>query len=110
MEVAGVGRATLQTVADLLGVSRTTVSNAYAHPEKLSVQLRTEILATARSLGYDGPSPLAASLRTGRTDTIGVLLTDDLRYAFTDPVASAFLAGIAGQAQDAGYAITVLSA
>jgi DNA-binding LacI/PurR family transcriptional regulator len=103
-------RKTLQSLAQALGVSRTTVSNAYSHPEKLSAQLRERILTAARELGYDGPSPLAASLRTGRTDSLGVLFTDDLGYAFTDPVSSLFLAGVAEQAQRVGYALTVVSA
>lgn len=102
-------RTTLLTLAQALGVSRTTVSNAYSRPEKLSPQLRERILATARELGYEGPSALAASLRTGRTETVGVLFTDDLAYAFTDPVSGLFLAGVAGVVERAGYALTVVS-
>lgn len=103
-------RTTLLKLAQTLGVSRTTVSNAYSRPEKLSAELRERILATARELGYDGPSPLAASLRKGRTDSLGVLFTDDLGYAFSDPVSTRFLAGVAEQLQEAGNALTVLSA
>lgn len=103
-------RTTLLSLAQALGVSRTTVSNAYSRPEKLSAELRERIFATARELGYEGPSPLAASLRKGRTDSIGVLFTDDLGYAFSDPVSTLFLAGVAGQLQEAGHALTVLSA
>lgn len=102
-------RPTLLSLAQTLGVSRTTVSNAYSRPEKLSVELRERILAAAREAGYDGPSPLAASLRTGRTDTVGVLFTDDLGYAFSDPVSSLFLSGLAEQAQEAGLAMTIVS-
>lgn len=102
-------RPTLLNLAKTLGVSRTTVSNAYSRPEKLSTDLRERILAAAREVGYDGPSPLAASLRKGRTDTLGVLFTDDLGYAFSDPISSLFLAGLAERAQDAGYALTVVS-
>jgi DNA-binding LacI/PurR family transcriptional regulator len=101
---------TLQTLAKSLGVSRTTVSNAYSRPEKLSVELRERIIAAAQELGYDGPSPLAASLRRGHTDSLGVLFTDDLGYAFSDPVSALFLAGLAEKAQEAGYALTIVSA
>ncbi|MGH3488869.1 MAG: LacI family DNA-binding transcriptional regulator [Actinopolymorphaceae bacterium] len=103
-------RTTLLSLAQVLGVSRTTVSNAYSRPEKLSAELRDRIFATARELGYEGPSPLAASLRKGRTDSLGVLFTDDLGYAFSDPVSMLFLSGVAGQLQEAGYGLTVLSA
>ncbi|NHC14680.1 LacI family DNA-binding transcriptional regulator [Motilibacter deserti] len=102
-------KATLLTVAEAVGVSRTTVSNAFSRPDQLSPELRARILAAAEELGYSGPSASAAALRTGRTDTIGVLFTDSLRYAFTDAVATEFLAGIAQSAEDAGFALTVVS-
>ena len=102
-------RTTLLTLARALGVSRTTVSNAYSRPQKLSPELRERILATARELGYEGPSAVASSLRTGRTDAVGVLFTDDLGYAFSDPVSTLFLAGVAGEVQGAGYALSVVS-
>jgi DNA-binding LacI/PurR family transcriptional regulator len=102
-------RTTLQTLAEALGVSRTTVSNAYSRPEKLSPELRERILATARGMGYHGPNTVAASLRTGRTETVGVLFTDDLGYAFSDPVSTLFLAGVASEVEHVGYGLTVVS-
>ncbi|GGM11601.1 LacI family transcriptional regulator [Dactylosporangium sucinum] len=87
--------ATLQTIADELGVSRSTVSNAYSRPDQLSPDLRARILATAERLGYSGPNPTARSLRRGKVNAIGVLLTDNLSMAFTDPYAVAYLRGLA---------------
>src|SRR4051812_50025069 len=58
-------RVTLATVAEALGVSSMTVSNAYNRPEKLSPELRERILAKAEELGYAGPNALARSLRRG---------------------------------------------
>ena len=40
------GRVTLQTIADALGVSRTTVSNAYNRPDQLAPELREQVLET----------------------------------------------------------------
>lgn len=77
-------RTSLASLAQELGVSRTTVSNAYNHPEQLSTQLREQILATAERLGYPGPDPTARSLRTRRVGSVGVLFTDHLSYAFED--------------------------
>jgi DNA-binding LacI/PurR family transcriptional regulator len=57
-------RATLQTIADALGVSRSTVSNAYNRPDQLAPDLRERILAVAADLGYTGPDPAARRLRT----------------------------------------------
>ncbi|MEJ3745964.1 LacI family DNA-binding transcriptional regulator [Actinomycetes bacterium KLBMP 9797] len=90
---------TLQTVADQVGVSRSTVSNAYSRPDQLSPELRAKILDAARALGYAGPNPTARSLRRGRVGAIGVLFTPDLSYAFTDPYAIQFLRGLAETAQ-----------
>jgi DNA-binding LacI/PurR family transcriptional regulator len=88
-------RPTLQTVADAVGVSRSTVSNAYSRPDQLSPQLREKILAAAQRLGYAGPDPTARSLRRGSAGAVGVLFTTTLSYAFTDPYAVQFLRGLA---------------
>lgn len=85
----------LASLAAELGVSRTTVSNAYNHPEQLSSQLREKILAAAEARGYQGPDPTARSLRTQRTGAIGVVLTEELRFAFEDRASVDFLAGLA---------------
>ena len=50
---------TLQTIADRLKVSRTTVSNAFSRPDQLTPKLRNKVLATAEELGYCGPDPAA---------------------------------------------------
>ena len=92
--------ATLQTIADELGVSRSTVSNAYSRPAQLSPELRARILATAERLGYAGPNPSARSLRRGRVGALGVVITDNLAMAFTDPYAVGYLRGIAEAAEE----------
>ncbi|CAM4109941.1 LacI family DNA-binding transcriptional regulator [Corynebacterium belfantii] len=88
-------RPSLAALAAELGVSRTTVSNAYNHPQQLSAELREQILATAERLGYLGPDPTARSLRTRRVGSVGVLFTDHLTYAFEDLASVDFLAGMA---------------
>lgn len=103
-------RVTLQTIADALGVSRTTVSNAYNRPDQLAPHLRERILATARTLGYSGPDPAARRLRSGRRDAVGLLLTDDLSHAFTDPAAVMLLQGIARATEAAGLALLLVPA
>lgn len=87
--------ATLASLAAELGVSRTTVSNAYNRPDQLSPQLRTRVMEAARRLGYPGPDPVARSLRTRKAGAVGLLLTEQLSYAFRDPGAVAFLEGLA---------------
>ncbi len=101
-------RPTLQTVARAAGVSPMTVSNAYNRPDQLSAETREKVLRIARELGYSGPDPAGRSLRRRRTDTVGVLLTERLPYAFTDPGMVAFLHGLASGLSDAGQALLLL--
>jgi DNA-binding LacI/PurR family transcriptional regulator len=89
------GNVTLLTVAGAVGVSPTTVSNAYNRPHKLTPALRERILEAARELGYPGPNPAARSLRRGRAGSIGLLFGEALAYVFQDPVAVEFLRGLA---------------
>jgi DNA-binding LacI/PurR family transcriptional regulator len=89
------GNVTLMTVARAVGVSPTTVSNAYNRPQKLTPALRERILRAAHDLGYPGPNPVARSLRRGRAGSIGLLFGEALTYAFQDPGAVEFLRGLA---------------
>jgi DNA-binding LacI/PurR family transcriptional regulator len=102
-------RVTLQTIADHVGVSRMTVSNAFSRPDQLSDGLRRTILEAARELGYAGPHPSARALARGTTGAIGVLLTASLQYAFTDDVAIGFLGAITAGLEPTGLALTLLS-
>jgi DNA-binding LacI/PurR family transcriptional regulator len=102
-------RVTLQTIADRLGVSRMTVSNAFSRPDQLSADLRERILAAAQELGYVGPDPAARALARGTTGAVGVLLTDSPQNAFNDEVATSFLGAIAGELAPTGLALTLLT-
>lgn len=102
-------RVTLQSVADRVGVSRMTVSNAFSRPDQLSSALRERILAAAGELGYSGPDPAGRTLARGRSGAIGVVLTDSLSYAFTDVVATTFLGAVAAEFEPVGVAMTLIS-
>jgi DNA-binding LacI/PurR family transcriptional regulator len=101
-------RVTLQTLADRLGVSRTTVSNAYNRPDQLAPELRERVLATAEELGYTGPDAAARRLRSGGPEAVGLLFTESLAWAFTDPAAIMFLQGFATAIEEAGLSMLVL--
>jgi DNA-binding LacI/PurR family transcriptional regulator len=103
-------RVTLQTLADRLGVSRTTASNAFNRPDQLNPALREKVLALAAELGYAGPDPAGRALRSGRAGEIGVLLTEQLSYAFADPAAVATLRGLAVEAEQLGISLSLLPA
>ncbi len=99
---------TLQTIADALGVSRTTVSNAYNRPDQLAPELREKVLETAHELGYAGPDPAARRLRSGLRGAIGMVFSDRLSYAFTDPGAVALLQGLTEATEAKGYELLLL--
>ena len=103
-----VSRVTLRTVADHVGVSRMTVSNAFSRPDQLSAALRGRILQAAADLGYVGPDPAARALARGTAGAVGVLLTSSVRDAFTDEVTTRFLGAIAEQLAPTGLALTLL--
>lgn len=103
-------RGTLATIAAEVGVSRTTVSNAYNRPSQLSKELREHILAVARRQGYPGPDPTARNLRTQRAGAIGVLFTEELTFAFEDPASVDFLAGLADFCGELGTSLLVIPA
>src|SRR5689334_20037623 len=102
---SGGTRVTLQTIADRLQVSRTTVSNAFGKPNQLNPALRQQILDVARELGYPGPNPAARSLRRGRSGSFGVIFPETLVYAVTDPAALLLLRGIAEASEAARAAL-----
>lgn len=103
------GRPTLDSVAVAAGVSRMTVSNAYNRPDQLSATTREHVLQIATGLGYPGPDPAGRSLRRRRAGTVGVLLTEQLPYAFADPGLVSFLHGVATELGEAGHALLLLA-
>ncbi|MCW2540311.1 MAG: LacI family transcriptional regulator [Frankiales bacterium] len=101
---------TLAAVAAAVGVSRTTVSNAYNRPDQLSADLRDRILSAAHELGYAGPDPVARSLRTRQADAVGLIFSEGLGYAFRDPGAVEFLHGLGEACTEHGRSLLVIPA
>jgi DNA-binding LacI/PurR family transcriptional regulator len=99
---------TLADVASHIGVSRTTVSNAYNRPDQLSPALRERVLAAAHELGYNGPDPMARSLRSGRAGSLGLVFDYRLREIFSDPAAVLFLSGVAAGCEDQGTGLALV--
>lgn len=67
---------TIRQLAETLGVSRTTVSYAFSpnwQALRVSPQTREKVLSLANLLGYS-PNKLAAGLRTGKSQTIGIMV------------------------------------
>jgi len=87
-------RVTMRQVAAEAGVAVMTVSYTYTRPDRVAAATRARVLEAAQRLGYRGPDPVARSLRSGHTGNLGVVLGEHLTYAFEDPQAARFLAGV----------------
>lgn len=97
-------------VATLAHVSQGTASNVFNKPEQVSEETRTRVFLAAEELGYKGPDPVGRLLRAGKTNTIGVLISNPLSHFFTDPIARSFMRGIASVCDQRGIGITLVTA
>lgn len=102
-------RITMKDIAQVCGVSVMTVSNAFNRPDQLSAELRERILARAEKMGYGGPDARARDLRSGRSHSYGVVFSERLSYAFTDPFATEWLAGFSQAMEAQGAGVLLLS-
>ncbi|MBE1876645.1 LacI family DNA-binding transcriptional regulator [Myceligenerans pegani] len=104
-------KVTLQSIADKVGVSRMTVSNAFSRPDQLSSELRRKILDTAADLGYVGPDPAARALARGRTGSVGMLINGRVGEAFATDGSSdlELLSAVADELSAHGMAVTLLT-
>jgi DNA-binding LacI/PurR family transcriptional regulator len=104
------GKATLVDVARAAEVSRSTVSNVFAHPERVRKEVRAHVEAKARELGYLGPDPKGRILRAGKINAIGVIppakwgVADSLR----NPVFDQLLQGIGEVCDEVGASLLIM--
>mgnify|MGYP006286292317 FL=1 len=75
VEAKAAGRVTSNDVAELAGVSQSTVSRAFAAPDKVAEETLERVKAAASKLGY-APNAIARSLITRRTNIVGVVMAD----------------------------------
>lgn len=87
-------RITSQDVADLAGVSRTTVSFVLNNVERFSIRPETaeKVRQAAQKLGYY-PNASAKALASNKTKNIGLVLTRSPEYIASDPFLPQILSG-----------------
>ncbi len=95
---------TLKTIADELHISATAVSKALRGEGSISKELTSKIKQMAEELNYQ-PNSIASSLRTRRTKTLGVVISDSTFSLF-----AALIDGIEKTAHDLGYSIILCNA
>jgi alanine racemase len=88
-----VSRVTIADVATAAGVSKTAVSFAFNHPDRLAHATLERVLEVAHDLGYT-PHPAARALSTRRSGTIGILIPQPLSTVFANPFASELIQGL----------------
>jgi LacI family transcriptional regulator len=90
---------TIHDVAERAGVSPITVSRVINHSGYASRETRERVEAAVVELGYV-PNRLARSLRSKRTHTLALVLTD-----ITNPFFTTVARGVEDTASDAGYTV-----
>jgi DNA-binding LacI/PurR family transcriptional regulator len=91
-------RPTIRDVAEAAGVSMSTVSRVLSHPELFRASTRERVQAAAESLNYT-PSRHAASLSTGKTANVGLVIPSLANPLFPEMVKAA-----QHRASEAGFA------
>ncbi len=84
---------TLEGVAKLAGVSRSTVSRVVNDHPNVRAEVRDQVWRVIHETGYQ-PHAAARSLVTRRTQILGVVIPEPITKLFTDPFFSTLLYGI----------------
>lgn len=100
-------RVTIRDIAERAGVSKATVSFAFNSPWKISEDTRDRVLKTAEELDYI-PDPVARTLTTKRTGTLGLLLPQPIQDAFKNPHIFEVVQGIGSVCHAEELSLTIL--
>lgn len=94
---------TLQDIADMLKVSKSTVSRALSGDPRVAEGTRARVASLASHMGYT-PNPTARALATRRTNTIGLAVPWAPR-SLSDPFYLEFLGAAGDEAMRNGYSL-----
>ncbi|WP_151637485.1 LacI family DNA-binding transcriptional regulator [Noviherbaspirillum aerium] len=101
---APAAKTTIADVAREAGVSKATVSRFLNHGDKLlSADIASRVEAAISSLRYT-PSPMAQSLKRGKSGLIGLVVAD-----VTNPYSVAVLRGVETACREAGYLVILFN-
>ncbi|MDP2721639.1 MAG: LacI family DNA-binding transcriptional regulator [Bacteroidales bacterium] len=93
---------TLKGIAEILGVSHTTVSRALKDHPDISEEMKIQVQQLAKELNYH-PNNLAVNLRKNQSSTIGVIIPEISFYFFPS-----VLKGIEEVAHNMGYNVMIM--
>ncbi|WES64059.1 LacI family DNA-binding transcriptional regulator [Microbacter sp. GSS18] len=95
------GAATIYDIAELAGVSPSTVSRALSKPGRISAKTEQRIRDAAAQLNFR-VNPIARALHTGRSHTLALVVAD-----ITNPVVFGIVRGAEHAASAAGYTLVI---
>jgi alanine racemase len=100
-------KVTINDIAREAGVSKTAVSFAFNDPNQLASTTVQHIRKVAELLGYS-PDPIARSMTTKRTNTIGLLLPHDIAAALANPFYTQFTRGVGRVCSNEGLTLLLV--
>ena len=101
--VRSMKKVSIKDIAKAAGVSHSTVSRALCDSHLVNVDTKARIKDLACEMGYS-PDARARSLVTGRSYTVGVVVT-----TIADPFVAEVLQGVESTAHDHGYTVILSS-
>ena len=105
----GAGAPTLEAVAALAGVSRSTVSRVVNTPSIVPARVVEAVRAAIDELGYV-PNQAARSLASHRALTIALIIPQDTSRFFADPYYSSVIPGVTRFLSGTDYTLSLLIA
>ena len=99
---------TIIDVAEACGYSKTTISRAFASPEKVAKKTRDIIYNTAKELNYT-PDAIARAMSRKKTDNIVFIVNDQQYPVVLNPFYSPIFEGVLQEGRKRGYSIFIAS-
>jgi LacI family transcriptional regulator len=100
------GKLTLEQIADLSGVSRSTVSRVINNHPSVRPEVRERVREVIAETGYH-PDPAARSLASRRSGIIGLVIPRAVQSLFTDPYYPRLMQGIAQACNANDYTLSL---
>lgn len=95
---------TLEDIAQMSGVSRSTVSRVINGDPNVSDETRKKVLDLIRRIGFQ-PNLAARGLAVGRTRVIGLVIPTAVTAIFSDPYFPLVIQGVASTCNARGYSV-----
>ncbi len=95
---------TLEDIAKMSGVSRSTVSRVINRDPNVSAATRRKVLDLIQQIGFQ-PNLAARGLAVGRTRVIGLVIPTGLTSIFSDPYFPLVIQGVASACSARGYSV-----